>query len=235
METNKVNPGAIKQAAQLYASSSGVQAQAQTVSPAVNGGAQFTTGTQSSSVLVPGQPNAAAQGVTGLYGINPGDWFWNSWARNAQKNGMQNSGGGLNFQEAGVMPKLGKVWLPDEFWVWARQKQEQAFQEDFNRFVFSQVDVSTPQGRAYWEKKFPGYTQQVYDAWSIKMQTQAKIAEIQIKGFQNESDLWFAYLYQNGYFDRMLTPPTDRLVPLAQDQPFTISTPATSMPAIPTP
>jgi hypothetical protein len=37
-------------------------------------------------------------------------------------------------------------------------------------------------------------------------------------------DLWFAYQYQNGYFARMLAPPTDRMVPVAQDQPYTILT-----------
>jgi hypothetical protein len=156
---------------------------------------------------------------------------------NAKKNGMVNTGGAV---EAGTLPNLGKVILPESFWGWAKAKQEQAFQEDFNRFVFSQVNVSTPEARAYWEKKFPGYTQQVYDAWALKMQVEAKMAEIQIKGYQNEMDLWFAYQYQNGYFNRMLAPPVNRLVPVQYDTPATLATnplsenPSTqSMPSIP--
>lgn len=247
METKKVSSKAIAKAATLRASSDVHQMAAQNVSPAILGGSQFQGGAanpQSAANLVPGF-DAANQGVTGLYTPNPADWFWNNWISNAKANNMQV---GTEFTEGGVMPKLGKVFLPEHFWTWAQSKQEQAFQEDFNRFVFSQVDVTTPAGRAYWEKKFPGYTQQVYNAWALKMQTQAKLAEIQIKGFQNEGDLWFAYLYQNGYMDRLLTPPTNRLIAVPEDEPQTSTTnnptagpavrfinnaPTTQMPAIP--
>lgn len=238
METKKVNPQQMAKAAALRAGSDVTQLQAQRMGVPISGGAQFTAGSQSSSTLLPGAGNFGAQGVMDTYAPITDDWFWSSWMANAQKNKMQTGG---DFQEAGVMPKLGKVFLPESFWAWAQAKQEQAFQEDFNRFVFSQVNVQTPEARAYWEKKFPGYTQQVYDAWATKMKTQAKMAEIQIKGFQNEADLWFAFLYQNGYFDRNLVPPTDRLVPVAADLPetglelpFNRNAPITSsMPTIP--
>jgi hypothetical protein len=245
METKKVNKKAIRAADGLALNSNITQLQAQNVSPPINGATQFTTGSQSSSKLFPQAPNYANQGITDMFGQLSGDWFWESWMRNAQKNNMQSGG---QFNESGVMPNIGKVFLPEEFWAYAQAKQEQGFQEDFNRFVFSQVDVTTPQGRAWWEKKYPGYTQRVYDAYSLKMQIQAKIAEIQIKGFQSEGDLWFAYLYQNKYFDRMLAPPVDRLQPLSTDVPqTTVTNPVgstrlgnpnvdtTAMPAIPRP
>lgn len=223
METSKVNPSLIARADKMRASSNATQLATQYVSPAVRQGVQFVD--QQVDLVPTTDPNiqnAGAQGVAGLYSPHPGDWFWEQWQRTAAANNM--TGGGGNFAESGSLPKLGKVFVPEQFWAYAQQKQEQAFQEDFNRFVFSQVDVTTPEGRAYWEKKFPGYTDQVYKAWQIKMMTQAKLAEIQIKGFQNEGDLWFAFQYQNGYFDRYLIPPTTRLVPNALDIPQTLTT-----------
>lgn len=213
METSKVNPREMLRAGAMAGSSMATQVQASRISPAITPNAsQFDA--QNPNVI-PGSVtqdpiNYAAQGVTDLYAPVLDDWFWNAWMNNAKANGMTADG---------VLPKLGKVWVPEQYWAYAQRKQEQAFQEDFNRFVFSQVNVNTPEARNYWEKKFPGYTQKVYDAWTAKMQVQAKLAEIQIKGFQSEADLWFAFQYQNGYFDRMLAPPTSRLVPVEDDQP----------------
>jgi len=216
---NRPNPEAMMKAQGLVADSRGTQIQAQRISPAIAPNApQFNNQTPN---VIPGAPNAAAQGIKDLYAPVQEDWFWNNWMANAKANGMQS---GTNFQEGGVMPKLGKVFVPEQYWDYAQKKQEQSFQEDFNRWVFSQFNVNTPESRSYWEKKFPTYTKQVYKAWSTKMQVEAKLAEIQIKGFQNEADLWFAFQYQNGYFERMLAPPTDRLIPIQQDEPYTYET-----------
>lgn len=197
----------------LAGSSMATQVRASGISPAITTNAsQFN---EQNPNVIPGSAtqdpiNYAGQGVKDLYTPVLDDWFWNAWMNNAKANGMTSDG---------VLPKLGKVWVPEQYWGYAQRKQEQAFQEGFNRFVFSQVNVNTPEARNYWEKKFPGYTQKVYDAWAAKMQVEAKLAEIQIKGFQNEADLWFGFQYQNGYFDRMLAPPTSRLVPVEVDQP----------------
>ncbi len=240
MESKKVNKRAMAKADMLGQSSRVTQFQGQMISPAINQGDQFTAGPQSSSALLPNAYNAADQGIAGLYDIDREDWFWRNWQANAAKNGMTGGGLGNGYTESGSLPQLGKVFVPQQFWDYAKRKQEQAFQEDFNRYVFTQFNVGTPEARAYWEKKFPGYTKQVYAAYATKMQVEAKMAEIQIKGFQTEADLWFAYLYQNKYFDRMLTPPTTRLTPIALDQPATTQTSpvppmadTTSMPTIP--
>jgi len=218
---NKPNPMAQLQAQALGVGSAVTQMEAQRISPAITPNAtQFTAQTPN---VIPGAPNAAAQGVQDLYAVTKDDWFWNNWMQNAKANGMGSQDGNA-FNETGVMPKLGKVYVPEQFWAYAQLKQEQAFQEDFNRFVFTQVNINTPEARAYWEKKFPGYTQQVYNAYATKMQIQAKLAEIQIKGFQNMGDLWFAFQYQNGYFERMLAPPTSRLVAISQDEPTVSAT-----------
>jgi hypothetical protein len=243
MESKKVNKKAIAEAATRRQASDVQQQQAQRISPAIQKGGQFTASStptsQSASALFPGQYNAAEQGINDLYAITKDDWFWRNWQANAAKNNMTGGGQGNGYTESGSLPKLGKVFVPEQFWDYAKKKQEQAFQEDFNRFVFSQVDVTTPQGRAYWEKKHPEYTQKVYQAYATKMQIEAKMAEIQIKGFHTEGDLWFAYMYQNKYFDRMLTPPSTRLTPISADQPQTVLTSiasdplTTSMPNIP--
>lgn len=216
---NKPNPARMGKAQDLAAGSKSTQLEAQRISPAINQGGQFNN--SQTPNIIPGAPNYAAQGIKDLYAPVEGDWFWQNWKTNAMANGMQS---GTQFQEGGVMPNLGKVFVPESYWDYAQKKREQAFQEDFNRFVFSQFNVSKPSERSWWEKKYPGYTKSVYDAYTAKMQVEAKLAEIQIKGYQNEGDLWFAYQYQNGYFDRMLVPPTERLVPVSDDEPQTTTT-----------
>ena len=221
---NAPSSTAMAKAMSLGALSKSKQLEAQRISPAINEGGQFNN--SQTPNIVPNLPeNFAGQGIKDLYAPVQEDWFWQNWKQNALANGMQT---GSSFQEAGVMPKLGKVYVPDQYWDYAKKKQEQAFQEDFNRFVFSQFDVKNPAARSWWEKKYPGYTKSVYDAWKTKMQVEAKLAEIQIKGFHTEADLWFAFQYQNGYFERMLAPPTDRLVPIDQDEPYTYMTNATT-------
>ncbi len=220
LNQNKPSPTRMAKAMDLAAGSKSAQLEAQSLSPAINKGGQFFE-SQTPNVIT-GAPNYAGLGIKDLYAPVEEDWFWANWKTNAAANGMQS---GSRFQEGGVMPNLGKVMVPESYWDYAQKKQEQAFQEDFNRFVFSQFNVSKPEARQWWEKKFPAYTKSVYDAYATNMQVNAKLAEIQIKGFQNEGDLWFAFQYQNGYFNKILVPETQsRLVSPAADIPYTLNT-----------
>lgn len=197
IKTPKVIPSAMKEGAGLMAGEMGVALQGQKFSPAINYSQFSQQGVPALNALItdPQEQIQANVGVKGLYKPIPDDWFWSNWYRNAQGRGMQ---------EGGVIPKLGKVIVPEQFWNWAQAKQEQSFEEQFNRFIFNQVDVTRPENRAYWEKKFPGYMQKVYDAYAMKAQIEAKVAEIQIKGAQTMQDFYFMYLYELGYFYRQL-------------------------------
>jgi len=141
---NKPNPMAQLQAQALGVGSAVTQMEAQRISPAITPNAtQFTAQTPN---VIPGAPNAAAQGVQDLYAVTKDDWFWNNWMQNAKANGMGSQDGNA-FNETGVMPKLGKVYVPEQFWAYAQLKQEQAFQEEArqrrmkNLFVFGGLSV----------------------------------------------------------------------------------------------
>lgn len=84
------------------------------------------------------------------------------------------------------------------FFAYAEQKREAEQWSEFQQFIYSQVDFSTPAKRAWWEKKFPEYAQKAYANLEKQKQLELELDSIRIRGYKNMDDMWLKFLYDKG-------------------------------------
>lgn len=98
-------------------------------------------------------------------------------------------------KDTGIIPGVGKVLIPPDspFFKYVERKEAEAQREQYKMWLFQQVDLSTPQARAWWEKRFPELTQAVAEAYKMQVADQARLFQLQLTGIQNMDDLWFLY------------------------------------------
>jgi hypothetical protein len=101
--------------------------------------------------------------------------------------------------ETGIIPGIGKVYSgsDDPIWQYAARKQAQQFHDQYKQFIFSQVDLTRPESRVYWEKKFPEYVKSLRDGLRKNRMLRARLEDIGLYGVQNEEDMWLLYLSES--------------------------------------
>lgn len=106
--------------------------------------------------------------------------------------------------ENGVVDGIGKVQVgPDSpFWDYAARKKALEFENEFKGFVYNQIDLSTPESRELWEKRFPDFTEALRSGLYKNRMLRARLEDIGLYGARNEEDMWLLYLQEKGLADK---------------------------------
>lgn len=107
---------------------------------------------------------------------------------------------------AGVVPGVGRALLPSDspFWEYAAKKEALRVQNDYEMFKMSQIDLTTPEKRQFWETRFPELTQKLRTGVRKQREERAKLEDIGLYGVQNEKDLWLLYKKERGFDNGIL-------------------------------
>lgn len=97
---------------------------------------------------------------------------------------------------------LGKVFLGDEYFSFLARKKEKAWALQYDLYKLQMVDLSTPSLRSYWQKAFPELYERKMLYYRNAAQLKAKFDELTARGFQDENDMKFLYLYNMGVFEK---------------------------------
>lgn len=120
-----------------------------------------------------------------------------------------------------TIPNIGEVFVPEEYFQYCERKYAQQLQDEFETFLFQQIDLTKPESREWWEARFPEFTQKFKNAWEMELEYKKKLGLIQINGVQNMSDMWFLFARAKG-LDNFATRYTG-IVPIADRVPTTFT------------
>jgi len=70
--------------------------------------------------------------------------------------------------------------------------------DQFKNFIFQQINLTTPAARAWWEKRFPDYTQEYREGWAKRLKHMEKMGNMIINGVQSTGDLFYLFLTAKG-------------------------------------
>lgn len=98
----------------------------------------------------------------------------------------------------GVVPGYGKAQVDEKFFRWAQKQQEEAFALAFRNYVYSQIQLNTPEAREFWTQRFPEWTARVYEAHEQQAEMDKRLKLISLHGIRDESDMWLLYLKEKG-------------------------------------
>lgn len=106
----------------------------------------------------------------------------------------------VGMDQDGIIPGVGKILVKEDhpFWEYGARKNAQEFHDDFKKFIYSQIDLTTPERRAYWEGRFPEYTQSLRAGLRKNRALRARMEDIGLYGVQNETDMWLLYMKEKG-------------------------------------
>lgn len=112
----------------------------------------------------------------------------------------------------GQIPGVGQAFATEEYFDYIQRKYDQYLQDDLKSFIFQQIDLSTPQGRQWWETHFPEYTKELQTAWEMELDYNKRLGLMQVNGVQSMEDMWILFCRQKG-LDKFATrylgiPPT---------------------------
>jgi hypothetical protein len=95
----------------------------------------------------------------------------------------------------GVVQNQGIRYLDsdDPFWEYVARKKALEFEQHYKAFVFQQIDLSKPEKREFWEKKFPEYTKSLREGLKHERIKKARLEDIGLYGVQNEDDMWLLF------------------------------------------
>lgn len=169
METSKVNVGSIESANALYNKFS-----AYATPPNVYGQQLVSdqTGTQMS--MFPAR----------IGSTDPED------AKYAIRNALTNG--------TGQVPGIGQAIVGDEFFNYAKRKQDQALEFDFQTWLMKQADFSTPASASYWYEKFPEMKAMRVAEIDRESALQTRLAKISVNGPENRDDFMILFLIGQG-------------------------------------
>lgn len=109
----------------------------------------------------------------------------------------------------GVVNNIGTPIIGDEFFNYAKRKQDQAQLYNFTTWVMKQADLTKPESAAWWFEKFPWMKDLRVAEIEREAEVQKKLATISITGPQSQDDFMILYMKDQG-----LLKPSD--VPLYQ-------------------
>jgi len=87
------------------------------------------------------------------------------------------------------------VYADPAYFARAQEKRELRMRSEFQQWIMSQIDLSTPEARAYWEKHFPEYTEAAYEQIEKQKELELELDKIRIRGYHNEKDMWKKFLF----------------------------------------
>lgn len=98
----------------------------------------------------------------------------------------------------GHVPGYGKAYVDEKFFRWAQKQQEEAFAYAFRNYVYSNIQLNTPEAREFWTNRFPDWTKRVYEAHEQQAELDKRLKLISLHGIRDESDMWLLYLKEKG-------------------------------------
>ncbi len=98
----------------------------------------------------------------------------------------------------GVVPNIGTPVIGDEFFNYAKRKQDQALLYDFQNFVMKQADLSKPESAAWWFEKFPWMKELRLGQIDREAEVQKRLAKISITGPQDQEDFMIIFMKEQG-------------------------------------
>ncbi len=98
----------------------------------------------------------------------------------------------------GVVPGVGTPIVGDEFFSYAKRKQDQALLYDFQTWVMKQSNLQTPESAAWWFEKFPWMKELRVGEIEREAEVQKKIATINITGPQSQDDFMILFMLKQG-------------------------------------
>lgn len=106
----------------------------------------------------------------------------------------------------GIVPNIGKALVGSDhpFWEYAAKKEALILQEDYEMFKLSQIDLTTPEARQFWETRHPQLTNKLREGLRKQRLERAKLEDIGAFGVQSEKDLWLLYKKERGFDNGIL-------------------------------
>jgi len=98
----------------------------------------------------------------------------------------------------GVVNNIGTPVIGDEFFNYAKRKQDQAMLYDFQTWVMKQADMTKPESAAWWFEKFPWMKDLRLDQINREAEVQKRLATISITGPQSQEDFMVLFMQKQG-------------------------------------
>lgn len=151
---------------------------------------------------IPGQPstprNEQARFSVPLMPYSPDDIKFRNRAQVLNQGAPAGNPAQNNPYGASSIKGVGVVLADSAYFAYAQQKREAEQWSEFQQYILSQVDFSTPQSRAWWEKKFPTYAEKAYVNIEKQKQLELELDSIRIRGYKDIDDMWLKFLYDKG-------------------------------------
>lgn len=94
-----------------------------------------------------------------------------------------------------AIPGVGTVFADDAFFAYAQEQREKQMAIEYDQWRYSQIDCSTPEARAYWQKRDPEYFKYAYENFLKQKGLEADLERIRIFGYNDMSDMWLKFMY----------------------------------------
>ena len=107
----------------------------------------------------------------------------------------------------GMVPGVGQAVVPEEYFQYAEQKEDENFYGNFKAWIMENSDLSTPESADYWFKTFPFIKDLKFAEIEREAELQKSLAKIAAAGPESTEDWVLLYMLRQG----MVTP---RDVPL---------------------
>jgi len=98
----------------------------------------------------------------------------------------------------GQVPGVGTAIVGDEFFDYAKRKQDQALDYDFTTWVQKQANLTTPEAAAWWFDKFPWLKDLKLQEINREAEVQKRLATISITGPQSQEDFMVLFMKNQG-------------------------------------
>lgn len=99
----------------------------------------------------------------------------------------------------GTVAGVGKAFETPDWQAYIQRKRVADEYAQFRQFVYSQVDMTTPAKRIWWETRFPQEIQAFKYGQQLQLADMVRTANLQIDGVQSEEDLYFLFKQAKGY------------------------------------
>lgn len=106
-----------------------------------------------------------------------------------------------NAQAGGpAVPGIGKVFTDPGYWDYNQRKMDQEQEVAYKLWKYEQIDAMTPEAREFWMEKCPEFVPQLQMGMKQAMKMLRRVANIRIRGIQNEEDLRFLWKISVGAY-----------------------------------
>lgn len=98
----------------------------------------------------------------------------------------------------GVVKNIGTPIIGDDFFNYAKRKQDQAQLYNFTTWVMKQADLTKPESAAWWFERFPWMKDLRIGEIEREAEVQKRLATISITGPQSQDDFMILYMKNQG-------------------------------------